>query len=290
MTILVNQILPTNHLFFQREFLSKKSLPYVTFVTETQKQIVFFEKDNSFISGYAATYGGFYPMVSKDEWQPLLPSIIEYAKAKSLSNIIVKLAPSFLLSEDELLIWNNFSFQIINKEVNQYITVTNQPLLNLVHEQEKRKLKKVPDFNIELNSSRVNMNQRWDVLVAARLDKNYPITISKEALFELNQNLESHYTFIDCFKEDKLIAFAIAVHVSDEVLYYYLPATLPEYQFLSPSVYIIDKMYELAQSKNCQYLDLGISSDKGILNTGLFQFKKNMGALSSESLTLELNL
>lgn len=289
MTILENQILPSTHLFFKQEFLSKKSLPYTTFTIE-DKQIVFFENQGIFTSGYAATYGGFYPSISKDSLHKIVPSIIKTAKAKRLSKIIVKLAPAFLWLEDELSVWKKFSFEVINSEVNQYIPIINQPLINLVHEQERRKLKKQADFILELNSPKADITQRWELLVAARTDKNYPVTITKEALLDLSKHLESHYTFIDCFKDNQLIAFAIAVQLSDEVIYYYLPATLPGYQFLSPSVHIINNIYELAQNKKCQFLDLGISSDKGILNPGLFQFKKNMGALSSESHTLQLSL
>ncbi|MFN8415161.1 MAG: GNAT family N-acetyltransferase [Cytophagaceae bacterium] len=291
MIILENQILPSQHLFFKQEFLSKKSLPYTSFVTEEGQQIIFFEYQDAFISGYAATYGGFYPVTPKESLRKILPSIIETAKSKKLTKIIVKLPPTFLLSSsDELSDWESFSFNIINREVNQYISIGKHSLIDIVHEQERRKLKKQPDFVLELNSSKVNRSQRWDLLVAARKDKNYPVTITQEALEDLNNKLESHYTFIDCIKDDTLIAFAIAVQMSDEVFYYYLPATLPEYQYLSPSVYIINAIYELAKSKKCIYLDLGISSEKGILNEGLFQFKKNMGAKSSESITLQLSL
>ena len=51
---------------------------------------------------------------------------------------------------------------------------------------------------------------------------------------------------------------------------------------------LVGKIYEYCQQNGIAVLDLGISSENGILNEGLFNFKKNLGSETSNKSTYQL--
>ena len=87
---------------------------------------------------------------------------------------------------------------------------------------------------------------------------------------------------------DKLIAAAISVRVSKEILYNFYHADEFTYRSSSPMVMLIKEIYEYCQRNKIQILDLGISTKNGLINQGLFNFKKSLGCSVTEKNTYGL--
>ena len=62
------------------------------------------------------------------------------------------------------------------------------------------------------------------------------------------------------------------------MMYYFLAASAPDYAHLSPTVLLIEALYIKAVQEKCTYVDLGISSVEGVLNEGLYAFKRHLRA------------
>lgn len=272
-------------LFFHPNFIIQKKYPSYFFLA-SEASIGFHTVDKKMISGMGATYGGFFPAISNQTLENVIPALVQEIKDKDMEEVHIKLPPSYLLPSDQHTIWLKNGFTIVREDVNQHIEVLHPTIENYLNPQERRKLKQSVDIRIEVNSPSVSSEARFDLLEKARLFKSTPLTISKSEWSQFTQGLEDYYYFIDAFYGSTYIGMAIGVHLQPTVLYYYLPATHPDYISLSPSVKIIQHMYALAYELSCQYVDLGISNDASGLNEGLFRFKSNMGAKVSSKYTI----
>jgi hypothetical protein len=170
-------------------------------------------------------------------------------------------------------------FKIKYKETNQYISVSEKLFVDGLHDSAKRRLKKCYDagFVVEI-ANHFNAEEWFDRIVRARKLKGHPLTTDLQSLRSINKVGSSHYHFVSVKDMDKTIASAIAIEVTPETLYFYLPADEESYLQYSPMIMLIEALYNLAQSKKMSILDLGISSSEGIINEGLRKFKNNLGA------------
>ncbi len=118
----------------------------------------------------------------------------------------------------------------------------------------------------------------YDKLIDWRNKKGIPVNIRKEVMDTLIKRMASKYVLFTAKKDAKLIALAIGAKVIDSVLYYFIPASDPNHDDLSPAIAIIQKMKEYAMENGIKYLDLGISSAMNEEeNYGLIQFKEKIG-------------
>lgn len=84
------------------------------------------------------------------------------------------------------------------------------------------------------------------------------------------------------------VALALTVRVCRDVLYYYLPASDPAFDNLSPALLLLESLHEYAQLSGIGWLDLGPSLDSaGNPSPSLAEFKRRIGADSQFRRILE---
>lgn len=118
-------------------------------------------------------------------------------------------------------------------------------------------------------------------ITRSRMRKNRKMTM---ALANLRQSFElfsDNFQIFSVIHEQKMIAVGVTVKITDEILYTFYLADDEEYLKYSPTIYLISGIYEFCQRNNFKLLDLGIATEKGILNEGLAQFKHRLGAKKS---------
>lgn len=246
----------------------------------------------NFVSGYRAPFAG---IECTDILQ--LDSFIRYSKEtfKSLgaTSVMIRQSPGCYQPEvwvpihDALI---NHGFQLNHSDINQHIFV--DPVIefqSFIDDQKRRRLNTLKSRGARVEiADHIDSDLWYELYVKSRVHKNFPLTISKEEYNRLSLQLPNTYRYAGAFLDGKLIANAIFVHVNSDVLYYFLAASDPEYASLSPSVFILETMYEIAQRQQYRILDLGISSVNGTLNEGLHFFKKSLGAIDSQKNTYGL--
>lgn len=243
-----------------------------------------------FVSGYRAPFGG---IECKDVNQ--LHSFIEYiketckvlgARSITLRQAPVCYQPVVAAAIHEAL--TNQGFQLKFSDTNQHILVTDALFHTKLDDQKKRRLTKLKSTGARVEIlDHIDSDTWYDVYVQSRVAKDFPVTISKEAYMDLSAKISDTYQYAGVYLEDTLLANAIFVRVNEEVLYYFLAGSDGDYASLSPSVFVLEAMYELAQKQQYKMLDLGISSVDAQLNEGLHLFKKHVGAIDSQKNTYE---
>ena len=101
--------------------------------------------------------------------------------------------------------------------------------------------------------------------------------------------MPEHYLLFGVYDGNKLIAAAVSVRISRDIMYNFYHGDDVSYRSTSPIVMLVAGIYQYCQQKNISILDLGISSVEGQINQGLFDFKKNLGCESSNKYTYVLN-
>jgi len=241
-------------------------------------------EDAVYVSGYRATFGGIEgsAIIVLDNFIKTILNELRHRNAKSL---LIRQAPSLYDSsfaeacQDVLL---EHGFRLQSSDINQHIVVDGI-FEDKIDIQERKKLRRLREAGLTCKLyDRVEGDEWFDLLSRAREHKNFPLTLSKEAYYNLSKELPEIYTYAGVFLNERLVANAVFVKISENAIYYFVPASDPEYNYLSPAVLILESMYQLAMDQHCSIVDLGISSVDGILNQGLYKFKKNMGAIDSQ--------
>lgn len=111
--------------------------------------------------------------------------------------------------------------------------------------------------------------------------KGFPLTLNWDNI-EISLHLfPDKYIAFGTIDKGKLIATTMVVKVSQNILYNFYHGYHEEYSKYSPLIATINSEYEYAATHGYKIIDMGISSVKGELNTGLFHFKNAIGGIKS---------
>ena len=208
----------------------------------------------------------------------LLSSLSDWGKANGITAFTIKMAPEFYL-KDIIGFKDIGSLELLYSEYNQHIEISSEPYISLLKRNERKRLRKCQRAGYQFKKLTVeSLQQAYEVVKTNRELKGYPVTVTYDQLLLMFQNFPDQYLLFGVFDEARLIAVAVSIRVSENVLYNFYHGDDFEYRRDSPVVMVINGVYEYCQENNIQYLDLGISSVQGVLNEGLYQFKENCGA------------
>ncbi|MEQ9007290.1 MAG: GNAT family N-acetyltransferase, partial [Ekhidna sp.] len=181
-------------------------------------------------------------------------------------------------------------FSLSFRDVNQQIELTSD-WEDRIHKMQQRKLQSLKADGFQFRKMKENeLETAYKFLTVCRQAQGLQINISLEQLQTQNENLPSKLECFCVFRDEKISALCIAVNVTSDIAYYYLPATSPMFRNQSPMVLLIAGMVDYYREKDFKYLDLGVSSIQGKPQETLMKFKERMGAEVSDKLTLELSL
>lgn len=122
----------------------------------------------------------------------------------------------------------------------------------------------------------------YQLLKISRKERGYPLTMSRDDFIKMFDQLPAIYQIFKTVADNRMIAAGVTVHINRDILYNFYVGELPEYRKYSPVTGLIEAMAAYGRTNGYRVLDLGIATDKGVLNEGLARFKTNMGGKHSE--------
>lgn len=111
------------------------------------------------------------------------------------------------------------------------------------------------------------------------------MTMSLEQLTEHFQKFPDNFQVFAVYDTQILMAIGVTIKINQDILYTFYLADNEDYLKISPTIFLLSGIYEYAQKGNYKILDLGIATDKGVLNEGLARFKRSLGGKLSEKKT-----
>jgi lipid II:glycine glycyltransferase (peptidoglycan interpeptide bridge formation enzyme) len=77
----------------------------------------------------------------------------------------------------------------------------------------------------------------------------------------------------------------VTIRINENILYTFYLADNEKYLKDSPTTFLLSGIYQYCQQQKIKFLDLGIATEKGVLNEGLARFKQSLGAKISKKKT-----
>lgn len=275
------------------------SRPYLA--NQNHDQLVSYESDQCFlplslnedlaISIPRSPFGSFLVKgnFDHDQFLEFLRQVKEELSNRGITTLQVK-HPTSIYSSFVKESWLEESgFKRLYSDINQQIPLSVAWKDN-IHLMQKRKLDALQAEQFEFRKMGVEeLEIAHQFIAVCRQAQGLIINVDLELLQQLSDSTEA-YDLFGVFRDGKISSVCIAVRVTGNIAYYYLPATSPMFRTQSPMVLLIEGMVDHYRSLGFHYLDMGISSIEGKPQESLRVFKERMGALQSDKTTWQLRL
>jgi predicted N-acyltransferase len=215
---------------------------------------------------------------------PVLTLVFVQLQKEKVTSLSITMPPDgydfetgFLLAK----ILQNHGFQLGFQDLNFHLDV-NSDFKKHLHRSERWKLNK--SIRAEYIFHKVEKPD-WDLafrlLNESRERKGFRLSMDQKSLEEAFNIFPDRYQLFAVVKEEETVAIAITLKINKEILYIFYTADLLKHRKLSPVVLLHNGIYQFCQSERIQLLDLGTSSLKGQVNSGVANFKRNLGGIAS---------
>lgn len=280
------------------------------------KLIKFKSKKNSFFFGFGIRGQGAYAPFSSpfSVFSPLRYNlkISEYLEAVKLLKCFIQkqslvdfqftLPPSFY---DENLISNTFHALLENgwavkySDLNYQYNLKNYSAdymgeegLSTERNQILRTCRKnlnfitPEDYSFVVCETEASRREAYEVVKRNREGKGYPLRMTYEQVLSTSLMCDGKY-FILKYKEEN-IAAAICFKVNPRVVQVVYWGNMPRSDELRPMNLLAKNVFGYFYHRGIQFVDIGPSSESGIVNAGLCNFKQGLGCDVSNKFTLSL--
>ncbi|HZI24843.1 MAG TPA: hypothetical protein VFD46_07195 [Chryseolinea sp.] len=232
----------------------------------------------SFVIGQGATENSLLTVVDK---------VVAWSKSNGVNNLLIKSFPEAYNPEQHALIKGALlksGFVIQFTDVAQIVPVTDDAMKLNTHK--KRRVRKAGELAYTFSHLPISfLEESYRLIVETRQNKGYPVTMSLNDLKTMFCEFPKAYMLFGAFDQKKLIAAAVCIEVNSQILYCFYIGDSLSHRTYSPVTFLVQGIYEFCKSQGFKIIDLGLSTDKGILNNGLYNFKKSFGSIDSVKLT-----
>jgi hypothetical protein len=241
-------------------------------------------------SPYRATFGGieFDPGISQETLHTFVNLTVQYLQEKGITSIFLNSYPAGYISEvarqklKQVLV--DAHFQVLRTEHNYEISITEKSFLTqLNNKRSKQLLQKSLRLGFRFEEIiQPNFPQIHTFIARSRERKGRPMTMDFVSFVRHFETFTEAFKAFGVWDTQTLIAVGVTIRINARILYTFYLADHEAYLPFSPTILLVAGIYDYAQAQNYQVLDLGIASEKGILNEGLAKFKERLGGIFSE--------
>jgi hypothetical protein len=237
-----------------------------------------------------ATFGGieFNEEILEQELLKFLNQIIQFLQSLKTESVEINSYPEGYITDYQNEIIQNcllkLNFRVKYLEQNYEIPINDKSFYETVKGSTAKQLlrtynKKGYTFQQEFNPDFAFIHS---LIARSRERKNRPMTMNLVQLSEHFKKFPKNFKLFSVTHSNKVVAVGVTIQINDEILYTFYLADDENYLRDSPTTYLLSGIYDYAKQKKSKILDLGIATDKGILNAGLARFKESLGAKMSE--------
>lgn len=277
-------------LFHQPKFIFRNPDASVMLFEHDSARIYFSRIGESLISLDRAPFGGFVlgSDLKKNDLLSCLEKILSWSRSHGATTVIIRSFPDAYHPECSALIAETLlttSYNVLYRDITQVIDVMRGDVSKLgVHK--KRRIRTAESKGFQFRPLSLDwLEKSYALIVQSRVHKDYPITMTLGMLQDTFSLFPDEYMLFGVFDNERLIAASVSIRVNPEILYCFYIGDDLDYRSCSPVTFLVNGIYDFCKVNRFRLLDIGLSTDKGTLNTGLYNFKKTFGAVDSYKLT-----
>ncbi len=151
---------------------------------------------------------------------------------------------------------------------------------------DRRRYKMCRDRNFRCEElSLVDLFDVHVMILDTKNRKGYPGTLSFDELKKMFELFPKEYRAFGCYDKEVLVAVVVNIKVNNYIFYNFYVGDKLDYRKVSPLVYLFGEVYDYVKSEGGRILDLGLSSNNGVVNEGLHSFKLKLDGEVSKKIT-----
>lgn len=246
--------------------------------------IILGERGNSLLSPFSAPFGGFvcHGKQRLEYMDEAVRLLVNYAKARDKSLVITP--PSMVYDQTEMSKWINIYSNYLKTrfvDLNYHFStarfsgyeehIERNARKNLCHALRE-------DFHfVKLDSaSRKDVARAYDVIRRNRTERGFPLRMTLEQVWQtVSQVVDADFFILE--NEGNDVAAAQVFHVTEDMAQVVYWGDVREYSAMRPMNMLTYKVFEYYHNTGIKILDIGISTENGIPNFGLCEFKESIG-------------
>lgn len=182
-------------------------------------------------------------------------------------------------------------FCVAGQEINYDLDVNKTPFSGRIDYGNRKRLNKC--LREGFATVRLGPDSResaYQIIAENRRRKGYPVTMDFPAILAMIDLFGDRMRFFGVTRDSGLVAAAICIAVSAQVMSVFYWGDGEGVQEYSPVVLLASGIYEHCQESGISILDTGIATEAGEPNHGLIRFKRSLGFRESLKLTLTKDL
>lgn len=219
-----------------------------------------------------------------DGLHALFSELEVYWRSKSMATVSLVLPPDIYLEDYGNIIQKVLEqkqFRLSWQDINFHLK-THTSFRHLIHRSERWRLNKALRQGYAFSQIQApDWDFFYEFIAESRRRKGFFLSMTKEELRRSSELFPNQYHFFGVSKDKEWVALAVTVQVSPKILYVLYTADKLEHRKVSPVVLLHAGVFEFAQSKGFQVLDMGTASLKGMVNNGVAIFKRGLGGVLS---------
>lgn len=294
------QCFSPTHVYNTVEFnlLNAHKVENVHFLSFNDKKrrmgIILGQRGKQLLSPYSAPFGGFSFNKSQRLYciNMAVEALQKYAKAKGLSAKIA-LPPLFYDSQQLAETANCLSrYGALGcLEMNYHFPVSAfAQYEEIIERNAKKNLHRSLDENFEFlaiaPNDHDNIANAYDVIRRNRAERGFPLRMTFQDVEKTIQLVQADFFLLR--HDGNGIAAAQVFHVTKDIAQVIYWGDLREYSSLRPMNYFTYKLFEYYYQSGLKILDIGPSTEDGIPNYGLCDFKTSIGCIPTPKLVFEM--
>lgn len=294
------QCFSPTHVYNTVEFnlLNAHKVENVHFLSFNDKKrrmgIILGQRGKQLLSPYSAPFGGFSFNKSQRLYciNMAVEALQKYAKAKGLS-VKIALPPLFYDSQQLAETANCLSrYGALGcLEMNYHFPVSAfAQYEEIIERNAKKNLHRSLDENFEFlaiaPNDYDNIANAYDVIRRNRAERGFPLRMTLQDVEKTIQLVQADFFLLR--HDGNGIAAAQVFHVTKDIAQVIYWGDLREYSSLRPMNYFTYKLFEYYYQSGLKILDIGPSTEDGIPNYGLCDFKTSIGCIPTPKLVFEM--
>jgi len=251
-------------------------------------------KDGMLKSPFSSPFGGFNflrPSVRLSMIQKAVDELIAWGKEEGLKAIRITLPPNIYETaavDKQLnsLFIKGFTIQYIDLNYSYPLEHFDDHYIQNIKRNARKNLKaalRVHDYSFQKATVLEEQQEAYQVIAANRAAKGYPLHLSWEAIAATAEIIDIDF-FLVRIKEEA-VASAIVFHVAPGIVQVVYWGDAPGYYAQRPMNYLSYHVFQYYKGK-VDTIDIGPSTEAGIPNNGLCEFKESIGCVISPKYTL----
>jgi hypothetical protein len=264
-----------------------KEFHWLDGVSKTVLISVFFNVQDSLAkSPFRAPFGGF-EISDGIQAEMLLNFIHEIEKTlrQEKTQALEILCPPELYSKNQPLITLalvRLGYEIILTEPGACIVIDESQLVTKMANDKLTRLKKCEKVGVSYKEISLDkLTEVYTFIDACRSRQERKLSMTLVELTKTVDALPESFFMVGVYDGQNLISATICIRVSESIVYTFYSAHDPNYNDISPQVFLLVNLYTWCTAHQIKLLDLGTSALDGQPNTPLLDFKLRMGATAT---------